>query len=133
MITINILLTPHNSDQRTLLHQKNSNQSQKSLARNGIPMGLGKTFSLHFHQAGGKVLTHKKNPNIFYEDAKCARISTSHTAALFHFPLVPKRLPNLFKYPSALRTFQHQSSLAQNCSMKPIQYVKHIFRNRYKK
>ena len=124
MITINILLTPYNSNQHTLLHQKISNQSQRSLAKNGIPMELEKTFSLHFHQVGGKALTHKRNLNILYRDEKCAGISMSHTAALFHSPLMPKRLPDLFKYPSALRTFQPQSSLAQYCSVKLIHYVK---------
>ena len=34
------------------------------------------------------------------------------------------------KYLSALKTYQHQNILIQNCSVEPIQFVKHIFISR---
>ena len=85
-----------------LLHLKNFFLSPRSLARNGSPIELRKSFSLHFHQVGGQALTLRRNPNIPYKNAKYAKVSTSPTATPSPFPVAQKRHPNQFKYLSAL-------------------------------
>ena len=133
MITINTSVIHLNSNPPTLLHAKNFILSPRSSARNGFLIELRKSFSPHFHQLGGQALTLRRNPNIPYENAKYAKVSMSPTATPSPFPLAQKRHPAQFKYLSALKTYQHHNSLVQNCSVKPIQFVKHIFRSLYNK